>query len=672
MKRPLALFCISLLTGMAAAFVFPRLPLLLAAAALCLGAAVYLLAAGRRARLAAAVLLVGFAGACFAGRSRIGREQAAAGALSGRRLEAEMVVTDCTRKTSFDCAVTARIVSEEQPFSVVFHAEESMTPGLRIRALLTVGAWDGSSLSAEAGDLRLTGLDGSPLHRQVRHLCDLLAQSVRSAIGGEEGSVAAAITFGSLSGLSGGTYDSFVLSGIVHTLVVSGLHVTILLHLLIGWLRHIRVPYSVTLAASVLVCLAMLIMTDLSVSVLRVSVMMLFTHFGGLFRRRADPLTSLSAAAAVIVLFDPTAVADRGFLMSFLATLALVWAYLAVLRRLPETFRRWPAALRTLVSSLLASLCASLFVAPVLVACSMELSAIGPLTNLVTVWVMPAVLLLSLLTALLYLYAPAFFLTPVVAGAARLVLRFVVWAARLCASAPFAAFDAADWPVRAAVAAAFGLFAAIILLKGRRRTAGALLALLLMAGCGWWLHTARAEPAMLLYCDGRRVMAVVTQDRQAAALVAEPYPSLLSRLDRLRVTRGYRFEAVGVFGGKDEAREQLFERFPCGTEGTLTALRGCELLADGALTVGGTAGAPLVLWRAGGETVLLCYGSEPIPEPLLGCTYIILCDGRPANVGLARGTILSPAGRGGDRELPTRDYATLRIRNGGIAIEEHR
>ena len=75
---------------------------------------------------------------------------------------------------------------------------------------------------------------------------------------------------------------------------------------------------------------------------------------------------------------------------------------------------------------------------------------------------------------------------------------------------------------------------------------------------------------------------------------------------------------------------------------------------------------------SGGETVLLCYGSEPIPEPLLGCTYIILCDGRPANVGLARGTILSPAGRGGDRELPTRDYATLRIRNGGIAIEEHR
>ena len=242
-----------------------------------------------------------------------------------------------------------------------------------------------------------------------------LSQRLVFALGKDAGGFAACLLLGRWDYLTGTFSRDFRALGILHLLAISGEHLSILLGaldiLLRGLNKYIR---YVILSAGALLILAL---TGMSPAVARASVMAVLYYSAFLLRRRADALTSLSAAVAIILAVNPAAAADVGLLMSAAATLGIITAG----RELTQRGRPRLRALAFLRENIVNSLCATVFTLPVSWIVSGEFSPLAPLVTL----------LFSLpMTALLYIVPPVliFFGTPICAplGYAAAVLYRIV------------------------------------------------------------------------------------------------------------------------------------------------------------------------------------------------------------------------------------------------------
>lgn len=174
-------------------------------------------------------------------------------------------------------------------------------------------------------------------------------------------------------------------AGASHLLAISGLHVGIivlLLNLLLGVLRlrlKGRIVYGITVIA-LLWCYAWL--TGMSPSVVRAVVMFSLLEIGLMSLKSTSALNLLAAAALVIVLWEPRAVFDIGFQLSFIAMLGIVTLFRPVYN-LFEVRNRF---LATLWAVVVVSVVAQLSTAPLVGYTFGQLPLLGLLTN-VLVWV---------------------------------------------------------------------------------------------------------------------------------------------------------------------------------------------------------------------------------------------------------------------------------------------
>ena len=116
-------------------------------------------------------------------------------------------------------------------------------------------------------------------------------------------------------------------SGTLHFLAISGLHVGIFAGLV--WLVLIRTGLGVRPRSVVLIALVWLyvLFTGARVSALRAGCMVSFTACAPLLRRRYDLLSSMAAAALVILLFNPGQLFSAGFQLTFAAVWAIAYLY---------------------------------------------------------------------------------------------------------------------------------------------------------------------------------------------------------------------------------------------------------------------------------------------------------------------------------------------------------
>ncbi len=169
-----------------------------------------------------------------------------------------------------------------------------------------------------ADDLQV--LEGpSAWHRGAAWLRSLFDRGPRP----EVGAFLSAIVLGRREPIDDGLLLRFQRSGTAHLLAISGQNLLIVL---------IGLWFILTLAGAhgrlqtglLLVLLALYVpLTGFQVSVVR-SYLMIAAFLGAdLLWRRRDPLASMAAAALVIILVDPSQVADAGFQLSFAAVLGL-------------------------------------------------------------------------------------------------------------------------------------------------------------------------------------------------------------------------------------------------------------------------------------------------------------------------------------------------------------
>lgn len=141
----------------------------------------------------------------------------------------------------------------------------------------------------------------------------------------DNASICYAVLFGDKSGIDGVVKDRFSMSGVIHILTVSGLHVGFLVALLSLFLKKSNkyIRFSVIF----LILLLYNILCGFAPSVMRASIMALVLLISKLSGREYDNLTSLSLAGFLIVLPQPLVALDTGFLMSYFCVAGIFLLY---------------------------------------------------------------------------------------------------------------------------------------------------------------------------------------------------------------------------------------------------------------------------------------------------------------------------------------------------------
>ena len=176
----------------------------------------------------------------------------------------------------------------------------------------------------------------------------------------------------------------FIEAGLAHILAASGFHVSLLLGIVLKLTQ--RFAAKPRLILGMLVLLVYLGLTGIGASVLRACLMGSAVLIAITANTKVKPLGSLLLAATIILLFNPLAIEDLGFQLSFLATFGLIVTMPGILARLD-----WlPPTIATTVAIPLA---ASVWVLPLL---SYVFNSVATYSIIVNIICTPLILIVSL------------------------------------------------------------------------------------------------------------------------------------------------------------------------------------------------------------------------------------------------------------------------------------
>lgn len=176
----------------------------------------------------------------------------------------------------------------------------------------------------------------------------------------------AALAVSARSQMSPDQKNDYRRAGASHLLAISGLHVGIivaLLNLLLGALRlglKGRIVYGVVV---ITLLWGYAWLTGMSPSVVRAVVMFSLLEIGLITLRSTSSVNLLAAAALIILLFDPRAVFDIGFQLSFVAMLGIVTLFRPLYNLWKPRFRWLEAVWGVTVVSVVAQLATAPLVA---------------------------------------------------------------------------------------------------------------------------------------------------------------------------------------------------------------------------------------------------------------------------------------------------------------------
>lgn len=227
-----------------------------------------------------------------------------------------------------------------------------------------------------------------------------LSERVRSAIQGDAGAFAAAVTTGDRSGMRQPTLEALRASNLAHLLAISGLHMGLLAGVVFAAGRlafalvpviGLRVPAKKISAAVALAAAgAYLLLSGGNVATERAFIMVAVMLVALILDRRAISLRAVAVAAVVVLLVRPEALLGPGFQMSFAATTALIAVFSWIRDSQIKLGYRW---MRPIVALFISSAVAGAATAPFGAAHFNQLSQLGLLANLLSVPLMGTVVI---------------------------------------------------------------------------------------------------------------------------------------------------------------------------------------------------------------------------------------------------------------------------------------
>jgi len=148
-----------------------------------------------------------------------------------------------------------------------------------------------------------------------------------TALTGDEFAVAAAILLGYDENMEPELRESYAGAGAMHVLCVSGLHVGVIFFILSYLLKGLDKRKKARLFKVIVLLLSIWVyalITGLSPSVLRASVMFSFFAVREYGKHKSNPYNILAASAFLLLLIDPFIITKVGFQLSYAAVLAII------------------------------------------------------------------------------------------------------------------------------------------------------------------------------------------------------------------------------------------------------------------------------------------------------------------------------------------------------------
>lgn len=213
-------------------------------------------------------------------------------------------------------------------------------------------------------------------------------------------SLVAGVTLGSKASIPVKYWEKLKKTGTAHVVVASGMNVSLvasfILSLLLLFLNR-RKAIVLTLAAIWLYAA----MSGLDAPIIRAAIMGSIAFTAQLFGRLSLAFRSLVMSALIMLLIKPVWLNDLGFILSFVATTALILWQKPIERRLYFV----PGVLREGLST---SLAAQIGVAPILFVTFGQFNPLSPLINALVLWTIPYITVLGMVGGLVGVVVPFF------------------------------------------------------------------------------------------------------------------------------------------------------------------------------------------------------------------------------------------------------------------------
>jgi competence protein ComEC len=299
----------------------------------------------------------------------------------------------------------------------------------------------------------------------LKHLSLDLKRRMKDTIASSVGRSSAVILKGILLGEQGvkmrPVRDMMVRTGTWHIMVVSGSHTALLAFIFLLFFKAIRIPRLARFLLTMVLLVVYCLLTGSSGPVVRATVMTIVILLSYLIERNPIFYNGLALAALFILVFDPQALFNVGFQLSFLSVFFIVWLFPKIngIFQYRAFHRVWKVA----ISYFSVSLCAWIGTAPLLAGVFGSFSIITVLANMVIV---PLAMLV--VTSGFVLVAVGSFslnLTHPIAQAVEFFIFLLLTINGFFCALPFASYEFTNIPLWLI----FGLYACLFLILNLHR-----------------------------------------------------------------------------------------------------------------------------------------------------------------------------------------------------------
>lgn len=378
--------------------------------------------------------------------------------LAGKTVKVSGAVTDVFQSSSGTPAVTVRLDRSisKTPLPVKVNLYLNVPAEIRIADRIettahfyeptaqygtytTTSKADGIYLNGSVWNTAVAVTTDNNFHfsRFLAEFRDGVKDRINTLFAGEEAGVFQAMLLGDKSGLSDDTYRDFVHTGIIHVLVVSGLHLSILSQFVILTLKFLHVRRKLRYALGIGVVFCFIAIAGFQPAVNRAGLMLILVYSGKLFNREPDSLTSLGLAGIVFTLFSPYLVLDIGFQLTYLSTLGILLfcpkMTSGVLKHLhtENGFVSWLAGLFCVTLSVMAT------TLPLTVYYFKAVPVLSPIFNVLISPLTSLILSIGFVMVLLSAFPILSVVASVFASVVSLLTKAVCGLASLCTAIPF-------------------------------------------------------------------------------------------------------------------------------------------------------------------------------------------------------------------------------------------
>ena len=374
----------------------------------------------------------------------------------GKMIFAQIEASDYTSATDYGAMVDGKLTLNNKSYSVRLYLDDfrDIRPGDRISGVCSIGmttpaGFEESDYYQGKGIFVIADADGAVLVEHVektpgRYIPTLLRKRIsdflENVFPADVLGLVRSLFLGDTSLLTYEENTALKVSGIRHIVAVSGLHVSILFAFVYTVAFRRRVS---TALLGIPVLLLFAAIAGFTPSISRACIMQILMILALLFNKEYDPPTALAFSALVILAVNPMAITSVSFQLSVGCVVGIFVFSGRISTFLLNKFghptgRSIGARLARWVSSGAGvTLSAMVFTTPLSAYYFGAVSLVGVFTNLLTLWAVSAMFYGIVLTCLLgFLWLP---LGKIVAWIISWLVRYVMLAAKLFASIPFAA-----------------------------------------------------------------------------------------------------------------------------------------------------------------------------------------------------------------------------------------